>query len=215
MNIFIAVPCMDSVPAVFAQSLASLKKVGNCAIGFKPGSLVYMARNDLAKQAVKMGADYIFWLDSDMVFDADVLERMLETMESNNLDILSGIYYRRVPPYTPVLMDKLELKEDEMCDHTEFEKLPEEGLFEVGGCGFGCVLMRSEVIVDVYGKFHQAFNPLRGAGEDLSFCIRARECGYKIYADSSISLGHCSHSIVTKEFYEAYSLGKEKENDKG
>ena len=120
MNIFIAVPCMDSVPAVFAQSLASLKKVGNCAIGFKPGSLVYMARNDLAKQAVKMGADYIFWLDSDMIFDADVLERMLETMESNNLDILSGIYYRRVPPYTPVLMDKLELKEDEMCDHTEF-----------------------------------------------------------------------------------------------
>lgn len=214
MNILIAVPSMDSVPAVFAQSLAMLEKVGNCAIAFKVGSLVYTSRNELAKQAIKMGADYVFWLDSDMVFEADTLKQMLKTMDENKLDMLSGVYYRRNPPYTPVLFNKLETSDEEKVDFSEFEKIP-EGIFEVGGCGFGCVLMKTDVLISVLGRFRTFFNPMKGAGEDLAFCIRARECGYKIYADSSISLGHCSHSIVTKQFFEAYSLGlsKEKEND--
>ena len=71
MNILIAVPSMDSVPAHFAQSLASLKKVGNCAVAFKVGSLVYTSRNELAQHALKMGADYVLWLDSDMKFEPD------------------------------------------------------------------------------------------------------------------------------------------------
>lgn len=214
MNILIAVPSMDSVPAVFAQSLAMLEKVGNCAIAFKVGSLVYTSRNELAQQAIKMGADYIFWLDSDMAFEADTLKQMLKTMEENKLDMLSGVYYRRNPPYTPVLFNRLETSDEEKVDFSEFEKIP-EGIFEVGGCGFGCVLMKTDILVSVLGRFRTFFNPMKGAGEDLAFCIRARECGYKIYADSSISLGHCSHSIVTKQFFEAYSLGlsKEKEND--
>lgn len=214
MNILIAVPSMDSVPAVFAQSLAMLEKVDNCAIAFKVGSLVYTSRNDLAQQAIKMGADYIFWLDSDMAFEADTLKQMLKTMEENKLDMLSGVYYRRNPPYTPVLFNRLETSDEEKVDFSEFEKIP-EGIFEVGGCGFGCVLMKTDVLISVLGRFRTFFNPMKGAGEDLAFCIRARECGYKIYADSSISLGHCSHSIVTKQFFEAYSLGlsKEKEND--
>lgn len=214
MNILIAVPSMDSVPAVFAQSLAMLEKVGNCAIAFKVGSLVYTSRNELAQQAIKMGSDYIFWLDSDMAFEADTLKQMLKTMEENKLDMLSGVYYRRNPPYTPVLFNRLETSDEEKVDFSEFEKIP-EGIFEVGGCGFGCVLMNTDVLISVLGRFRTFFNPMKGAGEDLAFCIRARECGYKIYADSSISLGHCSHSIVTKQFFEAYSLGlsKEKEND--
>lgn len=214
MNILIAVPSMDSVPAVFAQSLAMLEKVGNCAIAFKVGSLVYTSRNELAQQAIKMGADYIFWLDSDMAFEADTLKQMLKTMEENKLDILSGVYFRRNPPYTPVLFNKLETSDEEKVDFSEFEKIP-DGIFEIGGCGFGCVLMKTDVLISVLGRFRTFFNPMKGAGEDLAFCIRARECGYKIYADSSISLGHCSHSLVTKQFFEAYSLGlsKEKEND--
>ena len=54
MNILIAVPSMDSVPAVFAQSLSMLKKVGNCAVAFQVGSLVYNSRNALGKRALEM-----------------------------------------------------------------------------------------------------------------------------------------------------------------
>lgn len=207
MNILIAVPCMDSVPAVFAQSLAMLKKIGNCAICFQVGSLVYDSRNNLAKKAIDMGADYIFWLDSDMVFEPNVLQDMVSTCEVNGLDMLSGVYYRRCEPYTPVVFDKTEITPAEGVKTTEFDEIP-EGIFEVGSCGFGCVLMKTQVAFDVLARYRDMFGPIAKCGEDISFCARARECGYKIFADSSVKLGHASHSIVTKEFYLAYKGAK-------
>ena len=76
MKTLIAVPSMDQVPARFAQALAMLQKEGDCAVTFQIGSLVYMSRDNLAQQAIQMGADRILWLDSDMVFSPDVLSTL-------------------------------------------------------------------------------------------------------------------------------------------
>jgi GT2 family glycosyltransferase len=203
MNILIAVPSMDQVPALFCQSLATLRKVGDCVVAFQIGSLIYDARNKLGKTAIEMGADYVLWLDSDMTFPADTLERMLNTMQEKNLDILTGVYYRRRPPYTPVLFNQLEIIEG-VCHNTEFNFIPDD-LFEVGGCGFGCVLMKSDVLFSMMAKHHDLFSPFDRVGEDVAFCLRARECGYKIWADPSIDLGHCSYSVVNKQFYQAFN----------
>lgn len=209
MNILIAVPSMDSVPAVFAQSLAMLKKVGNCAVAFQVGSLVYNSRNDLAQKALKMQADYVLWLDSDMMFEYDTLEKMMHTLKENELDILSGVYYRRVKPFTPVLMSKLRIDEStNFCEHENLNSYPEDKLFEVEGIGFGCVLMDSAVLFEVGMTYKDWFSPIGKVGEDLSFCWRARQCGYKIFVDPSIQLGHCGQNIITKNFYEAYKNQK-------
>ena len=150
MKTLIAIPCMDQVPALFAQSLASLRKVGDCQIAFQMGSLVYTSRNELAKFAIKNEFDYVLWLDSDMVFDDDLLERMMKTLQENDLDMLTGLYFRRVLPYSPVLFDELTVKKAGW-KWTEFETIPGKGLFEVGGCGFGCVLMTTDVLISVQG----------------------------------------------------------------
>lgn len=205
-KILIAIPSMDTVPVQFALSLATLRRVGNPVISFKVGSLVYTARNDLAKMALDTEADFVFWLDSDMIFKPDTLDRMMVTMETKRLDFLSGLYFRRVTPYTPVLFKTLEFDEEkQVCSWTDFkdEELPKD-IFEVGGVGFGCVLMRTDVIFEVASKYGDMFGPLAGVGEDLSFCWRARQCGYKIYVDPSVSLGHVGHTVVTREFYEAF-----------
>lgn len=208
MNILIAVPSMDSVPAVFAQSLAMLKKVGNCAVAFQVGSLVYESRNDLAKYAVQSEADYVLWLDSDMMFEPELLEKMMATLEEHDLDILTGIYYRRRHPFSPVLMKKLSIAENNFCEYENFNAYPEDGIFEVEGIGFGCVLMKSDVLMDIKATYNDWFSPFGRVGEDLSFCWRARQTGHKIYADPSIQLGHCGQQIITKEFYEAFMKQK-------
>ena len=82
-KILIAVPCMDMVSARFAQSLTTLKKVDQCVVSFIMGSLIYDSRNKLAAYALQMEADYILWLDSDMVFQPDTLERMLKDMDEH------------------------------------------------------------------------------------------------------------------------------------
>ena len=206
MKILIAVPCMDQVPAPFCQSLAQIQKTGECVLAMKSGSLIYTSRNDLATQAIQIDADYVMWFDSDMVFKPDTMVRMLDTMQKNDIDILTGLYFRRVPPYSPVLFDKLEMR-GEACLWSEFKTIP-EGLFEVGGCGFGCVLMKTDVFFDVQSRFGNMFAPIANTGEDLAFCWRARNCGYKIVCDPSVICGHVGYSLVDDQFFKVFGAAK-------
>lgn len=205
MKIMIAVPCMDQVPVPFCQSLAMLQKVGECTLAMKAGSLIYTSRNDLAMRSLQMNADYVFWMDSDMQFPPDTLVRMVDVLQKNDLDILTGLYFRRVPPYSPVLFDKLEMNKN-ICSWSEFKELPDH-LFEIGGCGFGCVLMSTEVFISVQAKHGNMFAPIGNNGEDIAFCIRARDCGYKIWCDPSIICGHVGYSVVDDKFYKAFKAG--------
>lgn len=211
-KILIAVPCMDMVSARFAQSLTTLKKVGQCTVSFFIGSLIYDSRNRLAAMAVEAEADYMLWFDSDMVFEPDTLERMMKVLDEHpEVDILSGLYFRRGAPFTPVLFQKLEVDENGVLDFEDQKELPDE-LFEVAGCGFGCVLMRTECLLDLAAKEGGGvwFSPIANAGEDCAFCIRARREGYKIYCDPNIHLGHMGYAPITKAFYTAM-----KENNNG
>lgn len=206
MKVFIAVPSMDSVPAFFAQSLALLQRDCDVQIGWEVGSLVYHARNNLARQALKSDADWVLWLDSDMVFAPDTLQRMLKVCKDNDIDFLTAVCFRRKPPYTPCLFDRLE-KVEKGASYTALMSVP-EGLFKVGGCGFAGVLMASDVLLSVQSKFNgRMFDPMDGFGEDVSFCWRARQCGYDIWCDSSIEFGHVGSCIVTRGYFEAYNGG--------
>lgn len=204
MKVFIAVPSMDTVPALFCQSLALLQRAGDTVIGFEVGSLVYNARNNLARQAIKSEADWVLWLDSDMVFGPDLLQRMLKVCQENDIDFLTSICFRRKPPYTPCLFDKLE-RTERGASYTALLSVP-EGRFKVGGCGFAGVLMSTDVLLSVASKFEgRMFEPINGFGEDVAFCWRARQCGYDIWCDSDIELGHVGNFVVTRSIFEAYN----------
>lgn len=209
MKTLIAIPCMDQVPALFAQSLTSMKKVGDCQVAFQMGSLVYTSRNELAKFAIKNEVDYVLWLDSDMVFNPDLMERMIETMQEQDVDMLTGLYFRRTAPYTPVLFDKLAPRRTGW-DFTDFRELPEKGLFEVGGCGFGCVCMSTEVLISVQGKHGYLFHPMNNGGEDVSFCWRVRDCGYKIMCDPELICGHVGYAVINDLFWRTYQNSEDK-----
>ena len=214
-KILIAIPCMDQVPAPFAQSLAMIRKPDgdDVACAFQMGSLVYTSRNNLALQAFKIEPEYMFWLDSDMVFHQDILVDMKKTMEEKGLDVLSGLYFRRTPPFSPVLYDKLDIDEEGACTWTEFTDVPSE-MFKVGGCGFGAVLIKTDVLWDVQCKYGGMFNPISNMGEDLSFCWRARQCGYDIWCDPSVVLGHVGYTVINDKFYQSYRSAHPEREDK-
>ena len=200
MKTLIAVPCMDQVAAPFAHSLASLNKKGECLISFQISSLIYQSRNDLAKQALKAGADYILYLDSDMTFPQDTLTKLIQHMEEGK-DIVTGLCFRRRPPFTPAIFKKLGVNEDGLGTWEGYDDYPHDTVFEVGGCGFACVMVKTTVMMDVMLNHRDLFGPTNGFGEDLSFCIRAKDCGYKIYCDSTIKTGHIGQIVVDENFY--------------
>lgn len=202
MKTLIAVPCMDMVAAPFAQSLATMNREGECLVSFLIGSLIYDSRNTLCKQAITHNCDYVLWFDSDMVFDSDVLQKMLRHMEDGK-DIVTGLYFRRRPPFTPVIFSEVSFNEDGHGTAIGFDNYPEDELFEVEACGFGCVMVRKEVLLDLLLNYSTWFNPMFGAGEDIAFCKRARDLGYKIWCDPTIKLGHYGSSIINEEIFKA------------
>jgi GT2 family glycosyltransferase len=73
-----------------------------------------------------------------------------------------------------------------------------KGLIEIQGVGMACTLIKRKVLETVQKPY---FFPEPNIGEDLSFCIRAREAGYKIYCDTNLICGHVGNFVVTEEFY--------------
>ena len=206
-KVLIAVPCMDQLPAQFAHSLATLTSYGiedvQISVWFNLGSLIYTSRDQIAKRALSDEADLVMWFDSDMVFNPDTLTRMLKFIDAG-ADIVTGVYYRRTPPFTPTIFKTMDIDpETGAAEWTPFDEIPTEP-FEVAACGFGCVLMRTEVFVAVFAKFGYMFTPIGNVGEDIALSWRARQVGYKIIADPSIKLGHVGHMIITEEYFKKY-----------
>ena len=193
---------MDQVAAPFAQSLATLQKEGECVISFIIGSLIYESRNNFAKQAIQLDCDYVLFLDSDMIFPQDLIPKMLRHMEAGK-DIVSGVYYRRRLPFTPVLFKTLHIDGAD-SSWEGYDNYPKDGPFELDAVGMGCCMIKKDVLLEIgLNEGGQWFTPLIGFGEDLSFCSRAKKYGFKVWADPEIQCGHVGQVIVDRQLYES------------
>ena len=194
MKTLIAVPTMDMCHARFAQSLAMLDKVGECQVSFIMNSLIYDARNKFCQQAIEGEFDYILWLDSDMVFPSYVLQQFIQ----DDKDIVAGLYFRRNYPFTPVAFSELR-RENGVLHLKDLEEWPDK-MFEVDGVGFGCVLMKAEVLKQVMNTHGgRCFLPDQKLGEDCAFCKRADDCGFEIWCQPTARVGHVGAVTIWPE----------------
>lgn len=203
MKTLIAIPCMDQVAAPFAQSLAMLNKDGECMITMVVNSLIYDSRNKIAAQALQLGVDAVLWLDSDMTFLPDTLQKMTKHLQEGK-DVVTGLYFRRRKPFTPVIFSELDLAENGQISFENYLNYPKNSVFEVAACGFGCVMTRTSVLQTMLDARQPWFDPINGMGEDIAFCWRATQLGYKIYCDSTIQCNHVGQLMVNEAFYEMF-----------
>ena len=57
--------------------------------------MVYLARDDLARQAVQEGFTHVLWLDADMLFP----ETLVEDLQACGQGFVAGVYHARRPPH--------------------------------------------------------------------------------------------------------------------
>ena len=206
MKTLIAIPCMDMVHTVFLKSLLGMKRIGASAFSLSASSLIYDARNGLAKQAVTEGFDRILWLDSDMDFSPDLMERLSADLDEGR-EFVTGLYFTRKVPIKPNIFESCGYFHDDEKDEVtplavNYFKYPKDTIFPIAACGFGGVMMTTDLVKRVGEKFGLPFSPILGFGEDLSFCSRARQLGVELYCDSRIKMGHVGLGTITEETYE-------------
>ena len=194
MKTLIAIPAMDQIYTVTAQCLMNLRPVGEYGTQFAVRMPVDIARNSLAKYACDEGFDRILWIDSDMTFDADMMERLSADMDEG-WDMVCGLYFKRKFPLEPVIYTKM-LADPPTAEM--FYDYPQDALFEVAGCGFGGVLMKTEAIAEMD---EPPFDMIPGLSEDFSCCVRMARLGKKMACDSRVKFGHIGLSIYNEKLY--------------
>lgn len=197
MKLLIAVPTLENVPVDFMESLMDLAcHLKDEGVDFKlkieAGTLVYFARENLARWAIANRYTHVLWLDSDMVFH----EEIVEDLQFCGKDIVTGIAHSRRPPFSSCLFTEI---------YPGVEKFKGEypkQAFKVAACGMACVLMSVKVLDAVYNKFGNMFQPLNEPltyGEDVAFCWRAQQCGFDIWAEPTVRVGHVGRRIIWPE----------------
>ena len=210
MRIMIAVPCMETVHTEFFKSVVAMRLVpGNdYQYATSKSSLIYDARNQLGKLACEGNFDRMLWLDRDMVFQPDLLEKLNARIDEG-YDFVSAMYFTRKPPTVPVVYEKVYFEElpdgKKMPKAEPYINYPKDSLFKIAGSGFGAVMMTVSMLKDIAMSCGLPFSPRLGFGEDLTFCQMAIELGYELYCDSSILCGHVGNKIFGEEDYNAAS----------
>ena len=207
MKTLIAVPCMDTIESDFVSCLLQLKPVGDVEIRLLKGSLVYDARNQITKYAIdKGGFDYILWLDSDMTFKPDLLEKLKADIEGEEDGVkkmaVTGLCFGRRPPFKPCIYRHLDVRKEGLLVTPECDPMyqyPRDSVFEVEACGFACVLMRMDML-EAMGVYGVPFFPVYGMGEDLTFCYRAKKLDMGFWCDSRLKIGHIMRVEIDEEF---------------
>lgn len=205
MKTLIAVPCMDEVKTLFMASLLGLKRPEGTEIAVSSSSLVYDARNHLAQKAVKGNFDRVLWLDSDMRFNPDLLERLSADLDEGR-DFVCGLYFTRKAPIQPVVYSAVGEMDNgagvKVPTAVSYKDYPRDSIFEIAAAGFGAVLMSVDLIKRLTTEDKLPFSPILGYSEDLSFCMRATAAGVKMYCDSRIKPDHIGISLINETTWE-------------
>ena len=194
MKLMIAVPTTDYIHADFVKSLVDLEaELNRQKISHKveilSGTLVYIARNRLAQKAVNEGFTHVLWLDSDMIFNNQVVD----DLQFCGKEMVCGAFVSRRPPYGPCVYTSIKQYDIKKVEH--FGTKP----FKVDGCGFACVLTTSELLQAVMQKYGNCFTPTEYYGEDLAFCWRVKNIGREIWCEPTVRPGHIAHVPVYAE----------------
>lgn len=197
MKLLIGIPTLDYQHFEFVQSLTNLIiRLKNDGIEFEVkfinGTLVYAARNKLVLYALERDFTHVLWLDADMVFTENIVDDLMFCGK----DFVCGRFVARRKPFIPCQFKKLVPLE-------VVEEYPREA-FRIAGCGFGCVLVSTEILKDVQRHYNTCFLPMSGFSEDLAFCVRAREINYEIWCEPSAVVGHVGHIAVYPEDHERW-----------
>lgn len=185
-TIVISSPMMDMCHTTFTASLVhlvaySLSRIPNLSLTFQQygTSMLPLSRQLLVMQALRAKASHILWIDSDMKFPPDLLERALRY---DPKAIVAANCISRRPPYRCTAQAQ---------GGQELVTLPgSQGLEKVERVGMGVMWTPTAVFQALDPPwFTYEWLPEKWVfrGEDYVFCNRAREKGFELFVDHTLS----------------------------
>jgi hypothetical protein len=203
----VLVPVGAHIEPSCEASLHELELRGYTVWRVRGYSAIDQGRNQLATDALAAGFQETMWIDSDVSFNPDDVDKL----RSHNLPITCGICVKK---------GKRELA-IHVLEGTELLVFgPKGGLTEIRYAGTGFLHVRASVYHTIREQLKLPicnlawshpmlpfFQPMIKEepwgswylAEDFAFSERARRCGYRVIADKSFRLGHIGSYTYTWE----------------
>jgi glycosyltransferase involved in cell wall biosynthesis len=153
------------------------------------GTLIFDQRNNMVESALEEGADYVLFIDADMRFPRDTLERLI----AHGKGIIGVNATTRSSP-VKATAKTLEIEADGTCNWKQISSKNKTGIQKADGIGCGVMLISKETLNAMVKPwfFFELLPENKLLGEDIYFCIKAKDVGIDTYIDHDLSqeIGH-------------------------
>lgn len=147
--------------------------------------------------AGKFTYNKVVWIDSDISWNIDTLQRLLES----DLDIIGAV----MPVNSSGLLGAMKLSENGVPKTLTWTDIMLDGdPIEVDGISFGMLAIKNGVFEKMSRPwFAIKQTPLPDVdfdinyGEDYSFCVNAKNSGFQIWLDPLAKVSHVKEFVLT------------------
>ena len=147
-------------------------------------------------------ADWLLWLEDDVVPPADLYEKLRAAADPLHKPYVCALAYCNSPPYWPGVADI------EGNRRIQWQEAPAEGTHAVDSVGMCAALFHRSVFDRVKEPWFGVLPPREnsGIGPDAYWCYRLKEHGIQPYVCCDAEVGHVGTGpVITRELSERWN----------
>lgn len=170
----------------------------------------------VAQFLAEKDADWLFWIDTDMGFAPDTVDRLLEVADPVERPIVGALCFAQKQhgpdglggwhtSLVPTIYDWTTVESGEAGFLSRLD-YPVNTLLRCAGTGSACVLIHRSVLERMVEQFKTCYsrvpNPTAGGrllGEDLSFCMRAGAMNVPVFVHTGVRTTHFKPSWLSEQ----------------
>jgi len=200
------------VKSMFATQALCMRHGVKCQLAMIVGNAsIIWARDEVFDLFLQTGANRLFCIDSDIVWEPEDFMRLLALSQVRN--VVCGAYPAKKEPATFYVR----YDENKTVDADEY------GLLEILGVGLGFTVLTREVVEKISEASPKIYDEItardlpsifslgslegKRKGEDMAFFEALTDLGYKVHLDPTINLGHMGHKVYYGKLMDV--LGRE------
>lgn len=174
------------------------------------------ARNFLASQALALGVDWLLFVDADMGFKPDVIDRLMEVADPTDRPIVGGLCFvwkdRGTDGFNGVYSEPMPTIYDYIeGDFKGRMHYPANSVIPVAATGTAMLLIHRSVLEKIQEKYGpEWFDRLPSPngsrlGEDISFFVRTNSLEIPAYVHTGVRTTHHKEIFVSEsDFWDSF-----------
>jgi hypothetical protein len=204
VKLLIGIPTGGQPTRPFLDALAALElpaKVTSADRLVWTGNLVAVQREMIARDAVARGADLLAMIDDDIVLPPDALVKLIAALDADPGAALAGALYYSRDSARPMAVARWNSADTTSAAIPAYAGA---GVAQVDGIGFGCVVLRVDVLRALATPYFAAHayvdehaRVVRQCDEDYLYCERVRRAGRRVLLHAGVRAGHFDRGTQT------------------